>query len=195
MLVHIDQPEVAERVHNAWLRTIEDGVHTYDIFTDGISKQKVGTREFASAVVARLGQRPNELKPVAYAKRAAGTAAVAGHTGEVRNPAMELKGIDVFVYWPSRNANELAAAMGKLAGDGLGLQMIDNRGVKVWPAGRAETFCTDSFRCRFMAEGSVPMAKCLEVLQRVAAAGIEIASTQALRTFDGQPGFTLAQGQ
>ena len=42
MLVHIDQPDVAERVHNAWLRTIEDGIHTYDIFTEGISKQKVG---------------------------------------------------------------------------------------------------------------------------------------------------------
>src|SRR4029077_15602113 len=31
MLVHIDQPEVAGRIHNAWLRTIEDGIHTYDI--------------------------------------------------------------------------------------------------------------------------------------------------------------------
>src|ERR1700741_4017621 len=37
MLVHIDQPEVAERVHNAWLRTIEDGIHTYDIFAEGVS--------------------------------------------------------------------------------------------------------------------------------------------------------------
>ena len=54
-------------MHNAWLRTIEDGIHTYDIFTEGISKQKVGTKEFAHAVVARLGQKPNTLKPVSYA--------------------------------------------------------------------------------------------------------------------------------
>jgi isocitrate dehydrogenase len=73
--------------------------------------------------------------------------------------------------------------------------MIDNRGVKVWPAGRAETFCTDSFRCRFMAEGAVGMDKLIAVQQRIAGAGIDIASTQVLRTFDGQPGFTLAQGQ
>ncbi len=53
MLVHIDQPEAAERVHNAWLRTIEDGIHTYDIFTEGVSTQKVGTKEFA----ARGGRR------------------------------------------------------------------------------------------------------------------------------------------
>ncbi len=58
MLVHIDQPDVATSVHNAWLRTIEDGIHTYDIYVDGVSKQRVGTREFADAVIARLGQVP-----------------------------------------------------------------------------------------------------------------------------------------
>ena len=73
--------------------------------------------------------------------------------------------------------------------------MIDNRGVKVWPAGRAETFCTDSFRCRYIAEGGTDQAKCVSLLARVAQAGIEIAATQALHTFDGQPGFSLAQGQ
>src|ERR1044072_2567565 len=62
MLVHINQPEVAERVHNAWLRAIEDGVHTYDIFTEGVSSQKVGTREFAAAVCQRLGQKTKPPK-------------------------------------------------------------------------------------------------------------------------------------
>jgi isocitrate dehydrogenase len=44
MLVHIGQIDVAERVQNAWLRTMEDGVHTYDIFVEGQSKEKVGTK-------------------------------------------------------------------------------------------------------------------------------------------------------
>ncbi|MEO7144655.1 MAG: NADP-dependent isocitrate dehydrogenase, partial [Bryobacteraceae bacterium] len=66
MLVHIGQIDAAARVHNAWLRTIEDGVHTYDVFSEGISLQKVGTREFAVAVAARLGQSPQTLKPVQY---------------------------------------------------------------------------------------------------------------------------------
>jgi isocitrate dehydrogenase len=195
MLVHIDQPEVAERVHNAWLRTIEDGVHTYDIFTENISKQKVGTKEFAAAVCARLGQKPNTLKAVAYAKRAASAPAASAAPVSASSAAMELKGIDVFVYWPSRDPNKLADAVGKLAGAGLSLQMIDNRGVKVWPAGRAETFCTDSFRCRFAAEDGVQMGKLIDLQGRIAAAGIDIASTQTLRAFDGQSGFSLAQGQ
>jgi isocitrate dehydrogenase len=197
MLVHINQPEAAERVHNAWLRTIEDGIHTYDIYTEGVSVEKVGTREFAAAVIARLGQKPNRLRVVSYAR---------GDGKALENPVaassahMELQGVDVFVYWPSRNPNALAEIVGKLngdgvAGDGLALQMIDNRGVKVWPAGRAETFCIDSFRCRFMAEGQIGMDRILALLGRVAAAGIEIAATQSLRSFDGKPGFTLAQGQ
>src|SRR6187549_98305 len=42
MLVHIGQMDIAERVHNAWLKTLEDGIHTYDIYDDKVSKQKVG---------------------------------------------------------------------------------------------------------------------------------------------------------
>src|SRR5437870_10211957 len=79
MLVHIGQEDVAERVHNAWLKTIEDGVHTYDIFLEGLSRERVGTGEFARAVVARVGQRPEKLKAVRYsgAPRQTKTAAAA----------------------------------------------------------------------------------------------------------------------
>src|SRR5258708_6677084 len=37
MLVHIGQSDVAERVHNAWLRTLEECIHTHDIFVGGAS--------------------------------------------------------------------------------------------------------------------------------------------------------------
>jgi len=64
MLNHIRQTEVAEKVQNAWLKTIEDGIHTYDIYKEGISIQKVGTKEFADAVIANLGKSPKTLQPV-----------------------------------------------------------------------------------------------------------------------------------
>src|SRR6202140_2571406 len=91
MLVHIDQPEVAGRVHNAWLRTIEDGVHTYDIFAEGVSKKKVGTKEFACAVIARAGQKPNRLKPVSYAKNAPQTAGASSAVSSSSSVKMDLK--------------------------------------------------------------------------------------------------------
>ena len=195
MLVHIGQADVAERVHNAWLRTIEDGIHTYDIFEDGVSKETAGTKEFARAVVARVGQKPNILKGVSYAK--ALSQAPAKHAAAASSSKMDIKGIDVIVYWPSRNPKELAAAVGKHAEHGIKLEMIDNRGVMVHPAGlaAAETFCTDTFRCRFMADGTADRSRLLGIAKKISEDGIDVVMTTSLRTYDGKAGYSLAQGQ
>jgi isocitrate dehydrogenase len=193
MLVHIGHAEAAEAVQNAWLRTIEDGVHTYDIFREGVSKQKVGTKEFGNAVVARLGQKPQQLKPVSYA-----AAPVAKPPKPVRllpKSPSELVGIDVYVEWVSAEPNALAAVISKADGEDLKLTMISNRGMKVWPEGMRETFCTDSFRCRFEGGGVVSHQQILGLLGRVLAEGLEIVKTEYLRNYDGLPGYSLAQGQ
>jgi len=193
MLVHLNQPDIAERVHNAWLCTMEDGVHTYDVFKEGTSKQKVGTKEFGEAVVARLGKTPHTLKAVHYSA----APAKAAHAGEAPKAAAQvtIQGIDVYVAWPSLDTRSLAAAVQKAAGDGLDLSMIDNRGVKVWPDGMAETLCTDAYRCRFASKGAVTAKQTVALLNRVLDQGVEIVKTETLRNFDGQPGYTLAQGQ
>ncbi len=193
MLVHIGQPEVAERVHNAWLRTMEDGVHTYDIFRDEISKQKVGTKEFGDAVVARLGQNPQTLKAAVYTGKA--IAEPPKPVGLSPRIASSLVGIDVYVEWPSGEPKSLALELVKANGGGLSLHMMSNRGVKVWPEGFAETFCTDSFRCRFMGGAAVTHPLILALLDRILGLGIEIVKTEYLRTYDGEPGYSLAQGE
>jgi isocitrate dehydrogenase len=193
MLVHIGQPEVAERMHNAWLRTMEDGVHTYDIFREEISKRKVGTREFGDAVVARIGQKPETLKAASYTGRAIEEAPKA--VAMCPKAASELVGVDVYVEWPSGNPKALGPKLQKADGDGLSLKMMSNRGVKVWPEGFADTFCTDSFRCRFMGDGAATHAQILSLLGRVGALGIEVVKTEYLRNYDGVAGFSLAQGQ
>src|SRR5882762_3600980 len=117
MLVHIDQPEAAERVHNGWLKTLEEGVHTYDVYTEGQSKQKVGTKEFADAVIARLGKIPQTLKQAKYAHRQPRQAAKAA-TAQAA-PKTQLVGIDLFLEWPSRDPNQLAQGLRKVNVDGL----------------------------------------------------------------------------
>jgi len=197
MLVHINLPEVAGQVHNAWLRTIEDGVHTYDIFKEGISKEKVGTKEFAEAVVARLGQTPRILKSVQYqqvpSKVEAGEAAVSKRTKAKK----ELVGVDVFLDWDKGAANDLGAAIRDLAAGDLKLTMISNRGVKVWPGGHAETFCSDHWRCRFLPSESgtsVTHAQIVTLLQRIGEAGYDPIKTENLYNFDGERGYSLDQG-
>ncbi|MGO4818821.1 hypothetical protein [Flavobacterium sp. W22_SRS_FP1] len=69
--IEFEEIEVAEKVKNAWLKTLEDGVNTYHIFKEGISKEKVGTEEFTKAVIANLGQKPSILNPVSYSTNSA----------------------------------------------------------------------------------------------------------------------------
>jgi isocitrate dehydrogenase len=198
MLVHIGQTGTAEKVHNAWLRTIEDGIHTYDIYNEGTSKQKVGTKEFARAVVDRLGKKPNTLRAVAYKQK--DVAEVYGETivKERSDTRKELVGVDVFLDWLKGSPDNLGAALANVAPEGLNLVMISNRGVKVWPGGKSETFCSDQWRCRFMSQNkgaNITHQQIIDLLGRVAAAGFDFIKIENLCNFDGERGYSLDQGE
>ena len=196
MLVHIGQPDVAERVHNAWLRTIEDGVHTYDIYKEGVSKQKVGTKEFAEAVVARLGQKPQTLKAASYSKEP--KQAASRQFREGKRAVKQLIGVDVFFQWNERNPVEFGKKLEAFKGDGIKLASLSNRGVKVYPHGFEETFCTDHWCARFMAEkenGPVTHTQIVGLLDRLQKAGLDFIKIENLYTFDGQKGFVASQGE
>ncbi len=62
MLNHLGETESAEKIQNAWLKTLEDGIHTADIFKEGVSKTLANTKEFTQAVIANLGSMPSTLK-------------------------------------------------------------------------------------------------------------------------------------
>ena len=194
MLNHIGQTEVAEKVQNAWLKTIEDGIHTYDIFKEGTSKQKVGTSEFADAVIANLGSKPSILKPVSYGKS---SALVLPKYKRRPNAKKDLLGVDLFVHWSESDPNDLAEQMKKLEMNDVKLSMITNRGIKVWPDGFSETFCTDHWRCRFKApEGkNLTKSEIIDLLTNAVTLNMDVIKTENLYAFDGKPAFSLGQGQ
>jgi isocitrate dehydrogenase len=201
MLVHLGQTETAERVHNAWLRTLEDGVHTNDIFKEGVSRQAVGTKEFAEAVIQRLGQKPETLKAATYAPNAANAATDSAPAKPVKQTPAQRKetvGVDVFLDWHGGSPDDLGAKVKQANGDGLELQMITNRGVKVFPNGMPETFCTNHWRCRFMSpekEAAVSKAQILNLMNRIDQNGLDLIKMETLCTFDGEAGYSLGQGQ
>ncbi len=193
MLRHIGQGDVAARVENAWLKTLEDGVHTGDIYDPATSRERVGTAAFADAVIARIGQEPSTLPKARAGAGAPPLPPLAPRTRQVKQPI----GVDVFVDWapPGRDADALAAGLIQAAADVLPLKMITNRGVKVWPDGLPETFCTDHWRCRFQADAPIDAAQVPALLTRLVGAGFDVVKTEGLFLFDGEPGFSRGQGQ
>ena len=192
MLVYIGQKEVAEKIQNAWLKTLEDGEHTYDIYKEGFSASRLTTTAFADAVIARLGQRPSFLKPVDYSRSIANF----NIQTKPKEPARkELIGVDVFLQVTNGDADAIAARLNAYTYNGLELTMITNRGTKVWPQGFPETFCTDHWRCRFKSPAPIAYDTILQTLFKIDRMGLEIIKTENLYLFDGEPGFTAAQGQ
>lgn len=194
MLNHIGQTKIAEKIQNAWLKTIEDGIQTYDVYKEGVSQEKVGTKEFAQAVIANLGQEPKLLKSVTYDENAA----LNLPKYERKAPAKkELVGVDLFVHWSGKNPDELAAIVQALDTNEVKLSMITNRGIKVWPEGFEETFCTDHWRCRFKPTEGIQMSKhsIINLLNEAIQQGVDTIKTENLYTFDGKMGFSLGQGQ
>ena len=203
MLIHIGQSKVAEKIHNAWLRTIEDGIITADLRGSLSVGRPFGSMDFADAVIDRLGQEPSQLKPVRYAEPeqtalAASAASSASAHAPLPDPVSvkALVGVDVFVN-ARQSADFLAGQLSALVTPAFHLQMITNRGVKVWPGGFPETFCTDHWRCRFVAANgeSVTHFDLIELMEALAQRGIDFIKTENLCTFDGERGYALGQGQ
>jgi isocitrate dehydrogenase len=194
MLNHIGETVAAERVQNAWLKTIEEGIHTYDVFKENISKQKVGTNEFADAVIANLGKQPTNLKKVSYANNSALNLPKYKRRTRANK---ELQGVDVFIQWPGLEPDELAKTIKRLENEEVKLSMITNRGIKVWPDGFKETFCTDHWRCRFKSAKNSKMDKyeIARILSDAIVNNIDVIKTENLYAFDGKAAYSLGQGQ
>ncbi|HXF60511.1 MAG TPA: NADP-dependent isocitrate dehydrogenase [Caldilineaceae bacterium] len=193
MLVHLGLSEYAEKINDAWLCTLEDGIHTADIYRPGLSTRQVGTTAFTDAIIERLDRQPFQRDGMHFQSRP--IQITMSYPAPQRK---ELVGVDVFLDWAEagRDPNVLGRQMEAIGEDGLLLDMITNRGVKVYPEGLPETFRSDHWRCRFTADGKpVTFPQILRLLERIHAAGLDVIKTEHLYTYDGKLGYSLGQGE
>ncbi len=194
MLVHIGQNDVAGKIHNAWLKTIEDGIHTGDIFKEGngVSVERVNTEGFKKALIERLGQEPSKMAVIDYGAPKPGGLTLPP-VSKLKHEKKELIGFDVHIESHDDNADAIAQKLNGL--DTIApLKIISNRGVKVWPDGDALTNVSGLYRCRFQGEGTISYD---DVFKNVAeiAKHYDVTSTEILAQYDGKRGFTLSQGE
>jgi len=193
MLAHVGQTDVARLVGNAWLRTFEDGLGTGHGFENGLGvSETVSTSGFAEAVIARLGVQPSRLQPVVFGE-APGGLHLKPYARRAPPAVKTLVGVDVFIDEPNATPAELLRKL--QAGDDQPLELasIANRARQIWPGDAQGVFCTDIWRCRFLARPHKhPTAfDVVALLGALAAQGAAFVKTEQLFEFDGKPGFSI----
>ena len=190
MLVHIGQARSAEKIQNAWLKTLEEGLHTYDIYQENSSRKKMGTKEFAQAVIDRLGEKPQKLKAVSYTKSS--PVSRASHPSVSHKVEQKtLIGVDVFIDHLKNQPLELAQMIQNIP-TVLKLKNISSRGVNVWPAESTQVLLSDHWRLRFAKEdlSAIQHADIIRLLSCMQDRQIDFIKTENLYLFDGKPGFS-----
>lgn len=189
MLAYLKEFSIAKTIHEAWLKTIEQGIHTYDIFNEKTSIKKVGTQEFAQAVISNLGMQPKKLKAPSY-KPSSKIEALA-HSSQ-KQEKRQLIGVDIYIY-SEESPSTFQTKISSLNCSPLKLAMVTNRGTRIWPEGHLETFCIEQMRCRFFhqeKEKKILIKDVTYLLDQLDKAGYDIIQTQHLYTFDGQLGYS-----
>lgn len=212
MLNYLGLHSHASLIHNALLKTIEDGQHTRDI-SGSHTVATIGTKQFTKEVIARLGDKPSKLIAVDYAAQHQNQSTQVLHRKDVHAPSFtvpekplkaipkkEFVGVDIFVDWDpeaGRDPAVLAQRLNASCGPDFKLTMISNRGVVVWPNGHPNTHKVDHWRCRFEAvKGPAQeVATVAALMSSLGNRGLEVIKTENLYNFDGEAGYSKGQGQ
>ncbi len=190
MLQYLGLNTVASNVLNAWLKTIEEGIHTYDIYKENVSKSRVSTHDFAKAVCENLDKKPKHLPVAKPTERAMpSTFAKAQLSMQTKR---QLVGVDIFIYDPC-SAKALIEKIEKKDFSPFSLERITNRGVKIWPEGLPETVCIEQWRIRFFHQSNCLSKDIHTLLQMLDALGLDCIKTENLYFIGNAPGFSSAE--
>ena len=141
MLVHLGQSEVANKIRNALYKTLEDGIHTADIFNEKTSKKKVGTAEFGDAVIENLGSLPNQLPLANFASKNESLAKASNQANDDKLSKQSLTskiekksliGFDLFIDW-QHSFDDLLSSLKLMESEVFELKMISAKGLLLFP--------------------------------------------------------------
>ena len=196
MLIHIGQGKAAAVIENAWKKTIEDGMHTVDIFQENMSAEKLGTKEFGDAIIKRLGQKPSKLQIANYEDSNASTQTKERVYTINTSDKKTLVGVDVFFQIASNSATDIADALKKIKLP-LDLKTISAKGLKLWPSEQKFAVLSDHWCCRYMHSdgGTVTHSQIAELLATLATNDLDFIKTENLYNFGDTRGYSLAQGE
>lgn len=194
MLRHLGYVHQAAEIENALRYTLEQGSHTSDFGDRTIPA--LNTNEFADAIIANLGKKPEYSKPRVAVE---GVKIFEKPAAPLMQKVMEsnvagdkkIKGVDVFIE-SNLGGAAIAEKIQPLVSSNHKLVTISNRGTMVWPSGSTFTECVDHYCARI--EGDMNMKEIYELLSRISE-HFFVPSHEVLCMYGDRAGFSLAQGQ
>lgn len=200
MLLHLGKTKEAELIHNSWLKTLEQGIHTYDIYKEGSrqSRKKASTQEFSQAVIGYLGQKPESLSPVSYKPQGAKPSTLSHKSYNLSSTTAPLQqkslvGVDVFLDQKKVCIKNLVQELQSLSPSFLKLTAIYSRGLKVWPLSPGPSAVSDQWRLRFTSQNkNTPLThtNIIDLLVALKNKNKDFTKTENLYLFDGEEGFS-----
>jgi isocitrate dehydrogenase len=192
MLRHIGEFDAAAQIEHALVLTLEEGKKlTVDLIEQD---HAVGTTEFTDAVIANLGNQWERWSVREY--KSIRMPEVPSQADWPQAKTRKVVGTDIFIE-SGLEADALGKSLEELAeGTPLRLKMISNRGTMRYPGGVGVTDPVDHWRCRFVVRDDHSMVDedIMALLQKIAHHH-EWMHIEKLQEFDGEPGFTKAQGE
>ncbi len=179
LLQHLGYTGIAELVNAAMIATMEAGIRTKDLGGEA------NTAEFTQAIVERIEAMKGE-----YSLDRSEAAQISVSTENITKDAdVKVVGVDVFVR--SNGMPQAPKTVGNLS-----LQMMSNRGTKVFPGPTPDGMLVDAFCCRYRTEqGDVSNEEISALINAISEAGLPWVHIEKLQTFDGEQAFSKAQGE
>lgn len=209
MLVHLQQYQQANLIRNALYKTIEDGIHTADIYDANHSIKKVGTKEFTTEVIARLGQIPTKL-PAANFKEPTRPAYHEKDQPEIINKKT-LIGFDLFIDW-QQELPDLIALLKNIESEKLEVKTISAKGLLLWPhidKHMEPEYTKGQTILRFIGKGitgknskdiidsskNILHKDITEMLNLFIEKNVDFIKYEGLYSFDNEAGYSVGQGE
>ncbi len=209
MLVHLGQFQCANKIKNALYKTIEDGIHTGDIYSEKTSSKKVGTKEFTNELIARLGQEPQKLEKANFKE-----VSVQEKTTQVTESKIQeqkLIGFDLYIDW-QQTLPDLMNLLNSIESEIFEVKTISAKGLLLWPQidkHNEPSYTKGQTVLRFIKKGvtgktsveikdpkiTTDQFEIIDMLEICTENQINFMKYEGLFTFDGAAGYTPAQGE
>jgi isocitrate dehydrogenase len=192
MLHHLDEFDVAAKIENALLVTMEEGKFKTGDVVGYESGKNCTTAQYTDEIIKNIGRTSSKYKVREH--KHLKMPHVSEDRDFVKANSRKLVGIDLFIESPLA-PEQLGPSVEKLvAGTPFTLKGISSRGTKVYPPTGAITDNPDHYAARLMCQNEPSDEQIFDVVQRISRQH-RWAHVEKLQEFNGTAGYTKSQGE